>query len=198
MQRVTVLQRLMDAHGLSLQGLAQEAGISKTTAHHMAHGRSIPQRERHRIINDVLNVFMARAVRAETMNELRDELERLRFILHCRRHGMTLAEIRELLAFRDRPHQGCGWVGELVERHIAAVSEQIEALTTLRDQLEQLRSTCTGKEQGTCGIIEQLSAPCPYCADHHQCLLHGNALPDEAAPPLPQARRGKTGGPKKA
>ena len=127
-----------------------------------------------------------------------DELERLRFILHCRRHGMTLAEIRELLAFRDRPHQGCGWVGELVERHIAAVSEQIEALTTLRDQLEQLRSTCTGKEQGTCGIIEQLSAPCPYCADRHRCLLHGNALPDEAAPPLPQARRGKTGGPKKA
>ncbi|WP_304037228.1 AAA family ATPase [Desulfovibrio piger] len=80
MQRVTVLQRLMDAHGLSLQGLAQEAGISKTTAHHMAHGRSIPQRERHRIINDVLNVFMARAVRVETMDELRDELERLPYI----------------------------------------------------------------------------------------------------------------------
>ena len=127
-----------------------------------------------------------------------DELERLRFILHCRRHGMTLAEIRELLAFRDQPHQGCGWVGELVERHIAAVSEQIEALTALREQLEQLRRTCTGKDQGTCGIIEQLSAPCPYCADHHQCLLHGNASPDKVAPPLPQARRGKTDGAKKA
>ena len=47
---------------------------------------------------------------------------------------LKIAEIRELLAFRDQPHQGCGWVGELVERHIAAVSEQIEALTALRDQ----------------------------------------------------------------
>lgn len=116
-----------------------------------------------------------------------DELERLRFILHCRHHGMTLAEIRELLAFRDRPHQGCGWVGELVERHIAAVSEQIKALTTLREQLEHLRRTCTGKEQGVCGIIEQLSAPCPYRADH-QCLLHGDASPDKAAPPPPKPR----------
>ena len=112
---------------------------------------------------------------------------------------MTLAEIRELLAFRDRPHQGCGWVGELVERHIAAVSEQIEALTTLRDQLEQLRSTCTGKEQGTCGIIEQLSAPpVPTVRIIINACCTENALPDEAAPPLPQARRGKTGGPKKA
>lgn len=111
------------------------------------------------------------------------ELERLRFILHCRRHGMTLAEIRELLAFRDHPHQGCGWVGELVERHIAAVSEQIEALTTLREQLEQLRRTCTGSEPGTCGIIEQLNAPCPYCADHHQCLLHGSAPTEEPIMP---------------
>ncbi|MCI7569223.1 MAG: Cd(II)/Pb(II)-responsive transcriptional regulator [Desulfovibrio sp.] len=112
-----------------------------------------------------------------------DELERLRFIMHCRRHGMTLAEIRELLAFKDHPHQGCGWVGELVERHIAAVSEQIAALTALREQLEQLRQACTGSEPGACGIIEHLSAPCPYCADHHQCMLHTTMPPEEAMEP---------------
>ena len=101
-----------------------------------------------------------------------DDLERLRFIVHCRRHSMTLAEIRDLLAFREHPHQGCGWIGELVERHIASVSEQIAALTTLREELEQLRHACTGHEEGACGIIEHLSAPCPYYADQHHCALH--------------------------
>ena len=101
-----------------------------------------------------------------------DDLDRLRFIVHCRHHGMTLAEIRELLAFKEHPQQGCGWIGELVERHIAGVSEQIAALTLLREELRQLRHTCTGSEQGACGIIEHLSAPCPHCANHHQCALH--------------------------
>ncbi len=122
-----------------------------------------------------------------------EELERLRFILHCRRHGMNIAEIRDLLAFKDHPHEGCGWVGELVERHIAAVSEQIAALTALKEQLEQLRRNCTGRESGACGIIEQLSAPCPYCADHHQCTLRS---PDGAGKDVPR-KAARAGNPRK-
>ncbi len=33
-----------------------------------------------------------------------EDLDRLRFIRHCRLHGMTLAEIRVLLAVREHPN----------------------------------------------------------------------------------------------
>ena len=85
------------------------------------------------------------------------DMERLRFIRHCRRHGMKLAEIRELLAFRDHPTRSCDWINTLVQRHIDNVEAQIASLTQLKAQLEQLLHAC--------GILESLSAPCPYCED---------------------------------
>lgn len=95
------------------------------------------------------------------------DIERLRFIKHCRRHDMTLSEIRELLAFRDNPKVTCDWVGALVQRHIANVEEQIESLTQLKEQLEHLQHKCSGGKKEGCGIIESLSDSngCPYCED---------------------------------
>ena len=92
-------------------------------------------------------------------------MERLRFIRHCRRHGMKLAEIRELLAFRDHPTRSCDWINTLVQRHIDNVEAQIASLTQLKAQLEQLLHACSGGSAGRCGILESLSAPCPYCED---------------------------------
>lgn len=96
------------------------------------------------------------------------EIDRLRFIKHCRRHGMTLAEIRELLAFRDKPKTDCGWVDTLIENHIANVEEQIQSLTQLKAQLEELLHKCSDNKQGECGIIESLAGGdgCPYCEDY--------------------------------
>ena len=93
------------------------------------------------------------------------DMERLRFIRHCRRHGMKLAEIRELLAFRDHPTRSCDWSNTLVQRHIDNVEAQIASLTQLKAQLEQLLHACSGGSAGRCGILESLSAPCPYCED---------------------------------
>lgn len=95
------------------------------------------------------------------------DVERLRFIKHCRRHDMTLSEIRELLAFRDNPSSNCGWVGTLVQKHIANVDEQIASLTQLKNQLEHLQHKCSGENNGKCGIIESLidSKGCPFCED---------------------------------
>jgi len=100
-----------------------------------------------------------------------EDVERLHFIRRCRQHGMNLAEIRELLAFRDAPAPSCGWIGELVDRHIAKVEEQITSLETLKAHLQALRGTCSG-ESGHCGIIDSLAhgAPCPCCEGLH-CRL---------------------------
>ena len=103
------------------------------------------------------------------------DIERLRFIKHCRRHDMKLSEIRELLAFKDKPKADCGWIGSLVAKHIDNVTEQIESLTRLKKELEGLQHKClTGKDG--CGILESLTQAdgCPYCEDF-RCRIESQA-----------------------
>lgn len=95
------------------------------------------------------------------------DMERLRFIKHCRRHGMKLSEIRELLAFKDNPTANCDWINTLVEQHIDNVAEQIESLTLLKGQLEQLLHNCSGGKRDGCGILQSLTCEtgCRFCED---------------------------------
>jgi Cd(II)/Pb(II)-responsive transcriptional regulator len=92
------------------------------------------------------------------------QAERLRFIRHCRVHGMSLGEIRSLLAYQENPVADCGWISALVQRRIEAVDRQIEELKGLRDRLERLGRTCSGGAGG-CGILKSLGASdgCPFC-----------------------------------
>ena len=101
-----------------------------------------------------------------------DDVERLHFIRRCRQHGMNLAEIRDLLAFRDSPAPSCAWINELVEKHLANVQEQIDSLLVLKAHLEALRGTCSGDHGQGCGIINSLGhgSSCPCCEGLH-CRL---------------------------
>lgn len=94
------------------------------------------------------------------------ELERLRFVRHCRQHGMELDEIRALLAFRDKPVANCGWINTLVAGRIARVDEQIAALQHLKEHLQTLLHSCEGDRGGECGILKSLNKgeSCPHCA----------------------------------
>lgn len=105
------------------------------------------------------------------------DVERLHFIRRCRLHGMTLAEIRDLLAFKDNPAASCAWINDLVEKHIADVEEQIASLQHLKKHLEALRHTCTGDHTQGCGIIDSLDHGCPRaCCGEQHCRL--NEYPD--------------------
>ncbi|MDO5536997.1 MAG: Cd(II)/Pb(II)-responsive transcriptional regulator [Desulfovibrionaceae bacterium] len=105
-----------------------------------------------------------------------DDLERLRFIRHCRLHGMTLSEIRELLAFKAHPAKNCDWIDSMVEKHIRNVDEQIAALQHLRSHLEELRHKCEGGRGEQCGILRSLNEEeeCPYCSQFTCQLLPAN------------------------
>ena len=106
--------------------------------------------------------------RSEGNYRLYDEaaLERLHFIRHCRLHGMNLAEIRELLAFRDKPGLNCAWINRLVERHIAGVEAQIAELEHLKGHLQDLLRSCSGDRGAQCGILAHIDGEtCPCCAD---------------------------------
>ena len=87
-----------------------------------------------------------------------DDVERLKFIRHCRSHGMTLNEIKALLKMRETPDRDCSEVNELVDRHIAEIEDQIQSLKRLKDHLVQLRKKCPhGGIMSACGIMRGLN-----------------------------------------
>lgn len=93
------------------------------------------------------------------------DLERLRFILHCRKHGIKLEEIRQLLVFKDNPQKECGYVHALIKKHLAHVETQIESLNALKAELEEMSKTADCCQNGHCSILERLSdiGDCRYC-----------------------------------
>ncbi len=105
-----------------------------------------------------------------------EDLERLRFIRHCRLHGISLSEIRELLTFRQKPTANCDWINTLIEKHIKSLDEQIASLQHLRSHLQDLAHKCQGGQGGHCGILRSLAEAkeCPYCHEF-QCQLKGQA-----------------------
>jgi DNA-binding transcriptional MerR regulator len=118
----------------------------------------------------------------------KEDLERLEFILHCRRHGMGLDEIRELLAFRDCPRPDCTWITELIDSHIAGVDRQIVSLGHLKEHLERLRRRCSGGHHGNdCGILRSLDNPASCCASCDTCASGASGRPAKA-----QAKRSRS------
>lgn len=86
------------------------------------------------------------------------DVERLKFIRHCRKHDMTLGEIRDLLAYRDKPDADCTWVSKLLDVHISNLDTQIQSLLQLKTCLKDLRTKCSGGgSAGSCAILQSLS-----------------------------------------
>lgn len=85
------------------------------------------------------------------------QLERLRFIRHCRSLDMALADIRSLLAVRDQPEQSCCAVNAMLDQHIAQVAERIAELHALERQLRAIRGLCgQHRPARDCAILQRL------------------------------------------
>lgn len=85
------------------------------------------------------------------------QVERLRFIRHCRSLDMTHEEIRTLLAFRDAPGKSCDEVNSLLDEHIGHVARRIDELRALERELKQLRGQCrVVRAARDCGIMRSL------------------------------------------
>lgn len=82
------------------------------------------------------------------------QVDRLRFVRHCRALDMTLDEVRALLTFRDAPESSCGEVNALLDEHISHVTLRIAALSELEAALKKLRRQCrTAQKSKDCGIL---------------------------------------------
>jgi DNA-binding transcriptional MerR regulator len=88
-------------------------------------------------------------------------LDRLRFIKQAQRHGLTLAEIRELLRLDARRETGqCQEVQQLLQRKLADVDARMleleEFRRTLRAHLAQCTRALAEAPDAACPVVEEL------------------------------------------
>ena len=85
---------------------------------------------------------------------------RLRFIRTAQRLGISLDEIREILAFRDRGEAPCSFVQNVLDTQVASIDQRIRELQDLRGQLVELASEADSlpppSAGTTCRLIEHV------------------------------------------
>jgi len=83
--------------------------------------------------------------------------ELLTFIKTAQRLGISLDEIREILALRERGEQPCGYVRGVLRRQVDEIDERIAELRQLRKELvtlDQLADELPDPGPGRCRLIE--------------------------------------------
>jgi MerR family transcriptional regulator, copper efflux regulator len=67
------------------------------------------------------------------------DLERVQFIKTAQRLGLSLDEIKEILAFKDRGELPCDYVLSVIEREAEDLNRRIREMKKLRDDLTVLK-----------------------------------------------------------
>jgi DNA-binding transcriptional MerR regulator len=68
-----------------------------------------------------------------------DDVDRLGFIRTAQRLGLTLSEIAEILAFREREERPCEYVLGVLDRQVADLDRRMAEMTALRHELISLK-----------------------------------------------------------
>ena len=68
-----------------------------------------------------------------------DDIGRLTFVKSAQRLGLSLDEIGEILAFKERAERPCDYVLGLLDRQVADIDRRLVELEQLRSELTALR-----------------------------------------------------------
>lgn len=77
-------------------------------------------------------------------------IDRVSFIRNAQTAGLTLAEIRQILAISDTGEAPCGHVAELIQQHIQDVDERLRELTDTRSLLDRLARRALEQDPADC------------------------------------------------
>jgi MerR family copper efflux transcriptional regulator len=77
-------------------------------------------------------------------------LGRLEFVRAAQALGLTLGEIRQVIAFRDHGQAPCTHVSELLQRHATDLELRIRELQQLRGELQQLAERASTLDPERC------------------------------------------------
>jgi DNA-binding transcriptional MerR regulator len=93
----------------------------------------------------------------------RADEDRLRFIKSAQRLGLTLGEIKETLAFRERGERPCQYVAGLIDQRLGEVNQRLHELRAFKRELTQLRERMRTDEP-----VEREVGYCHYIQDSTQ------------------------------
>lgn len=89
-----------------------------------------------------------------------EDERRLRFVKNARNAGLTLGEVKEVLAFHERGEAPCEYVTEAIARRAEEVERQISELTEFKGELDRLYARAREQvrrepgPRGYCHILE--------------------------------------------
>lgn len=75
---------------------------------------------------------------------------RLSFVREAQAAGLTLAEIRSVLALRDSGQAPCAQVGRLIDQHLADIEHRMAELREARAALRELARRAAVTDPDTC------------------------------------------------
>lgn len=78
-----------------------------------------------------------------------EDEQRLRFVKNAREAGLSLGEIKEVLAFHERGELPCAYVTEVIARRAEEVERQIAELTGFKRELDRLHERAKEASSGS-------------------------------------------------
>lgn len=115
-----------------------------------------------------------------------DDVDRLSFIKTAQRLGLTLSEISEILAFRERSERPCEYVLGVLDRQVADLDRRMAEMAELRQELIALKDKADRlpRDEGCyCAVIEHTRAGAATDS------AAGEGHPDAVLTARPAARR---------
>lgn len=85
------------------------------------------------------------------------EVHTLRFIRRARDLGFAMAEISELLKLWQNRRRASSDVKRIAQVHIDDLDRRLQAMSTMKQALEQLVHCCQGDERPECPILDGLA-----------------------------------------
>ena len=92
------------------------------------------------------------------------DVDRLVFVKSAQRLGFSLAEVAEILAFRERGQPPCAYVLDVLSRQVGDLDRRITELRDLRTELVALRAQADSlptEDACYCTVIEHAAATHP-------------------------------------
>ena len=86
-----------------------------------------------------------------------EHIHKLRFIQRARSLGFSVEDCRQLLSLYEDKDRASAQVKELAQEHLQEIERKIAELTSMRDVLNTLVTSCRGDDRPDCPIIDNLA-----------------------------------------
>lgn len=85
------------------------------------------------------------------------DVQRLHFIRNGRQLGFSIDQIRSLAGLAESSAVDCSAASSIAARHLQEVEQRLAQLTSLREELASIASSCSNQRISDCRIIQAIA-----------------------------------------